>query len=566
MLPWRNWPILAPFLAARREKGDSADSTRIGNWRPGPLVAAFCLAFFLQALFASRLKSPTNDEPNHIVSGASYISTRSIIANPQHPPLVKELAGVSLALAGIRWDAPATVQELAIRAPGWEWQAGNRFLARAGVGRALFWARLPLLLLSPLLGLLIYWWGRELAGARAGLCALFLLAADPTMVAHSYLVTTDVSVATFSLLFLLALFRYLRKPGIFRLAAAGAALGLALGTKFSAIFLLPIAAVLLVAESLGPPASPGGAAQPAGAVTRVCSAVLALAGMCVVAAMVIQVLYFSARGPFLYTHGLSTVYADYNPNYVGAYLGGQLKPRFASYFAVAWLLKEPLATIALALGGTLLALRSRAIPRLCKLFLFLPPAVFFVACTLWADDIGIRYAIPALPFGYLAGGIALAALLKGRALHRVVAVAACAWVACAAAGIYPDHLSYFNEAACLPAHPDQIGLDGGSSCGPNWLADSNVDWGQSLPQLKAWLDRNAPGQTVQMAYFGTFPPAAYGIHFEDMKGDFPPLPRRGLYAISAHYVAYGPGIGARWLRDEPEAVVGHAYYILDIVF
>ena len=536
-----------------------------GNWRPGPLVATLCLAFFLQGLFAGRQKSPTSDEPTHIVSGASYIATGSVVANPQHPPLVKELAGLSLALAGIRWHAPANPRELANRTPGWEWSAGNRFLAGAGVGRALFWARLPLLLLSPLLGLLIYCWGRELAGARAGLCALFLFAADPTMVGHSYLVTTDVAVATFSLLFLLALFRYLRKPGLGRLAAAGVALGLALCAKFSAIFLLPVAAVLLVAGFLWPPPSIEAANRPAGAAARIVYAVAALAAMCLVALVVIQILYFSPRGPILYLQGLRKVNADHIPGFL-AYLSGHLKHRFASYFAVAWLVKEPLATIALALGGTLLVLRSRAITRLGKLFLFLPPAVFFVACTLWAENIGIRYAIPAFPFGYLAGGIALAALLQGRAFHRVVAVAACAWVAWAAAGIYPDHLSYFNEAACLPAHPERIGLDGGSRCGPDWLADSNVDWGQSLPQLKAWLDRNAPGQTVQMAYFGTFPPAAYGIHFEDMKGDFPPLPRRGLYAISAHYVAYGPGIGARWLRDEPEAVVGHAYYILDIVF
>ena len=525
------------------------------------LAAALCLAFFLQGVCSSRLKSPTFDEANHIVSGASYVATRSIVANPQHPPLVKELAGLSMALGGIRWHG--TRQELEGRRTGWEWAAGNQFLTGAGVGRALFWARLPLLLLAPLLGLLVYCWGRELAGAGAGLCALFLLAADPTMVAHSYLVTTDVSVATFSLLFLLALFRYLQVPGIGRLAAAGGALGLALGAKFSAVFLLPMAAVLLIAGSLWPPESPSGTNRPASAGARMAAAVYALAGMCLVALVVIQVLYFSPRGPWLYLEGLRTVYTDKIPGFQ-AFLGGRLKPRFASYFAVAWLLKEPLATIALALGGTWLVLRNRAIARIGQLFLFLPPAVFFLACTLWADDIGIRYVIPALPFAYLAGGIALAWLLKGRMLLRVAGVAACAWVASAAIGIYPDHLSYFNEAACLPNHPERIGWDGGARCGPGWLADSNVDWGQSLPQLKSWLDRHAPGETVQLNYFGSFPPAAYGIRFEDAGKYMVPLPPRGLYAISAHVLAYlsvQPGLD--WLREEPSAVVGHAYYIFE---
>jgi len=167
-------------------------------------------------------------------------------------------------------------------------------------------------------------------------------------------------------------------------------------------------------------------------------------------------------------------------------------------------------------------------------------------------------------FGYLAGGIALAALWKRSTIWRVVAAGSCLWVAAAAAGIYPDHLSYFNEAACLPGHLDRIGLDGGSRCGADWLADSNVDWGQSLPQLKSWLDRNAPGRTVRLEYFGTFPPAAYGIPFEPADPYMVPIPPPGIYVISSHWLSYASLLtGAKWLRDEPEAIIGHAYYIFE---
>jgi hypothetical protein len=531
----------------------------------GPFgVAALCLAFFLQGYFSSLVKSPSNDESLHIMAGASYIATRDIVVNPQHPPLLKELAGLSLALAGIHWRNPRNTR-LDTLPKGWEWPAGNKFVSAVGVVRTLFWARLPLLLLSALTGLLIYLWGRELAGTAAGLCAAFLFAADPTMVAHSYLVTTDSGVTALSLLFLLGLFRYFQKPGMGRSAAAGVALGLALCAKFSAVFLLPIAAIL-VAVWLRPPAietgnkkrrkSPEKRPPPPTSSLLPEMAVLILAAI-----VVIQICYFSLRGPLLYVHGLGQVNADHRPDFE-AYLGGQMQHRFATYFAAAWALKEPLATVALALLGAFLVFRSRTIPRPSKLFLLVPACVFFLACTIWAEDIGIRYLMPAMPFGYIAGGLALATLLQGRIASKIAAAAACVWVTLAAVGIYPDHLSYFNEAACLPLHSGRIGLDGGSRCGSDWLADSNVDWGQSLPQLKTWLDRNAPGQTIRLKYFGTYPPEEYGIRFEPIENTLPPGPPPGLYVVSSHHVAYWGYYNLfSWMRGEPDAVVAHTYSV-----
>jgi hypothetical protein len=60
----------------------------------------------------------------------------------------------------------------------------------------------------------------------------------------------------------------------------------------------------------------------------------------------------------------------------------------------------------------------------------------------------------------------------------------------------------------------KIGADGGTRCGPAWLDDSNVDWGQSLKQLKTWLDQNEKGRTIRLGYFGRLPPENYGIKFE----------------------------------------------------
>jgi hypothetical protein len=109
-----------------------------------------------------------------------------------------------------------------------------------------------------------------------------------------------------------------------------------------------------------------------------------------------------------------------------------------------------------------------------------------------------------------------------------------------------------------------VGFDGGTRCGPLWLEDSNVDWGQGLKQLKTWLDRNAKGRAVKLAYFGSVRPEDYGIRAENL-GSSPlmGIPAPGLYVMSAHRIARS-GIFEWPHSTQPAAIVGHALYIFDI--
>jgi hypothetical protein len=177
----------------------------------------------------------------------------------------------------------------------------------------------------------------------------------------------------------------------------------------------------------------------------------------------------------------------------------------------------------------------------------------------------VRYIIGVLPFTCLSGGLALAWLVRsGSIAKRCAAGVLCAWSIVAAAGIYPDQLSYFNELACID-DPGKIGLDGGSRCGPSWLDDSNVDWGQGLKQLSDWLDANAKGRPVRLAYFGSFPPEVYGLPPQNQNlssMDLMRVPEPGLYAVSTHMYAHTNGMierfrqGSVWMRiTQPRAIV-----------
>jgi hypothetical protein len=382
--------------------------------------------FLAQSFSASLQKSPVFDEPPHIASGLSYIDTHVFHANLQHPPLLKEMSALSLSIAGIHWPNTPLAEKVIQGGPdgdNMEWPVGNDIIATNGPDRVMFWARLPFILLAGMLGFLIYWWGREMVGSAAALGALFLYALDPTILAHSFLVTTDVGVATFTVLFLFALWRYLQQPNWQRLVLCGLAMGVMLGAKFSAIFLLPITVILLLAAVRWPIARRVVKSESDDAEKRrgveeslkptLKTYVVAFAVMCVIAVVVIEALYFFPSNPFLYLTGLSKLNADHLVGH-DAYFNGELSRRFYSYFVAAYLLKEPLASVILAGAGLAMLVRAKSTPVLTKLFLLLTPAVFVLVCTLRADDLGIRYIIPALPFAYLLGGLALSSLFDGK--------------------------------------------------------------------------------------------------------------------------------------------------------
>ncbi len=304
--------------------------------------------FWAQSYSASLSKSPTFDEPVHIAAGLSYVQTGNFRLNVQHPPLLKELAGLSMVLGGIRW--PAGSHEAASMLSGAgepEWYFAYRLIGVSGLDRAVFLARFPLTLVSTLGGLLLYWFGRDLVGEAAAIGAVFLYALDPTVLAHSFLVTTDVGLSVFVLLFLWTLWNYVRTPSLGRVVLAGGAMGLMLCTKFSAIFLVPVAGILLLVAMRWPvesavhseasPINPYSARQPTLG-RRIGAWACCFALMCVVASLVIDVVYFSPRGVSLYVAGLRHVNVDHDPGYL-AYLGGQLQTHFRGYLAVSYLVK-----------------------------------------------------------------------------------------------------------------------------------------------------------------------------------------------------------------------------------
>jgi hypothetical protein len=216
--------------------------------------------------------------------------------------------------------------------------------------------------------------------------------------------------------------------------------------------------------------------------------------------------------PEAYVRGL--VFVLDNAQGRSTFLLGRLSPTgFPHYFLVTFLLKTPIPLLVLLVAGAVVA--PRASIRTAA-FLWIPVIAYGVVALTSRLQIGHRHLLPLYPFLFLAAGraVALLAMRPARAKAGALALGAlCAWYAVGTLRVHPHYLAYFNEIA------------GGPARGYRWLVDSNLDWGQDLPGLKAWMDARGVGR-IKLSYFGSADPGYYGIDADYLPGYMSPRPSR----------------------------------------
>lgn len=210
---------------------------------PNMVVTAILMFFFLVSLSVSSQESTTMDEQAHIPSAYTYVRYGDMRLNPEHPPLLKDLAGLPLLFVKPFFpiDDPAWVHGV-----NEQWQLGNKLLHQYGNDADVitYWARLPIIIIAVILGIFIYIWTRQLAGTLAGLFALTLYAFDPNILAHNHYVTTDLGIAAAIFIASYYFVRFLKQPTGKNLILAGIFLGVAQLTKFSGVLLFPLFGLL----------------------------------------------------------------------------------------------------------------------------------------------------------------------------------------------------------------------------------------------------------------------------------------------------------------------------------
>ena len=159
-------------------------------------IAAGLLGFmFFLAGGAALHESATVDEIAHVGAGLSYLQRLELRLNGEHPPLAKVLAAIPLVIRGTHADYSGTAWQVSadfFPAYGTQWIFGDAVLGRWNAWKpTLMWARFPMLILTLLLGWMLYRYGSNLGGPWGGLLCLAAYVTTPAFLAFGPLVITD---------------------------------------------------------------------------------------------------------------------------------------------------------------------------------------------------------------------------------------------------------------------------------------------------------------------------------------------------------------------------------------
>ena len=438
----------------------------------GPRAAAGRLS--AQGAWFIAANSQTYDEAVNLCAGYAYLAAGDFGFNSEHPPLMKELAALPIWLCYQR-PLPADPDN-----PKWDaqWLAGRRFLYQpAASGPSadclLNLGRVPNLLLGTLLVGLVGLWSYRLWGRGGGLLAVALAAFDPNLVAHASLATNDLGLAFFAFLTLYLLWKYTgnRARSWGQLVAVGLALGLALASKFSAVSLVGILALVAVAEMLSgnPLKLPAAAGAPKNKRIwqRLAEAGAAPGILLGIAFLVFWSTYFfHSFGAAATVCGCSSITNRADTRRFC--WGGVRTPAGGIISRSHCLLKTPLATLVLMIASFVLCRAGSPLGLRGFLYLAVPVVLVLAAATAARIDIGLRLRSSRLsvarmwprPFGDRPPRADLDGPWLPGAWRR--------WADFFAAGSRPTNSRYFNELA------------GGPAGGLHYLGDSNLDWGQGL--------------------------------------------------------------------------------------
>src|SRR4029077_18471832 len=569
--------------------------------RQSRVLAAVALLLAMMAVLSggvARRESVTVDEIAHIGAGVSYLQKLDMRMNEEHPPLAKALAALPLVLRGVHADysnVSWTFSNKMFSAYLGEWVFGHWLIMRWNDPYStVLWARVPMLLITLLLGLAIYVCGSRLGDAWGGVLCLCVSLGMPAFLAFDPLVITDVAVALFWVLAVWQLPEMWHSPSRWTVIKFGLALAGAFLSKFSSgLLFFVFVAVALSLRWRGVPEQPTDKAERRAWRRR---AWRNLAKAMLWAALFVYLVYFVLSwneptdsfsviphfpaSPLLrrllmplwkYLRGLVgfAFSAVSRPTYI---LGHAYPHGVWFYFPVLFVLKSPLAFLLLlyltAVIAILLISRSAgqpsgqlsAIPGGMEMHwraVWVSLVVFVAACMLNRLDISTRHFSVAL---------VLVVLLLAPLPRMLESLRRSNWRGARAAKWVTVGLAAASLATAVRAYPNYFPFLNSLGMGrPGYLLvnDSNLDWNQALPEVENFVRQRGLNQLLLDEY-GFSEPAAYVPQAQFWSCQQPsPADGRRWAVVSSNNIA--DGSDCLWLMLYPhEALACGSMYAIQL--
>ena len=535
------------------------------DWQLWLVLALALLIVLPRSLLVARAHSECYDDQPQLAIGVCFLSGRMDQAPKiNDPPLGHGLLALPLWLAGCRPAADGSVLY------GQTLSSETLLMGVAGWKSLLF---LPLVAV-------VFIWARRLWGTGAAWVSAGLLVFEPNFAAHVPIAAIDSLAATATAIAVFLAWRYFERPTLTRLIVGTVALAVALNIKHNAA----VAAFAVVGFAILwwviKPSRDGESwptwrlrLRPILTATLISLVVFFVAMWALTGFDISQPIRptqaifdpqsWSARRWIGGTY-LRSFVLGYNHNLRGhpAYFFGETRMLgWWYYYPLLATYKVPLGILAMLALAAISYIRRPM--RFAEWGVLLPLAIGSAFIMTANINIGFRHFLPVYAFLIPLSGRAVVAGRAGAARRmtgcspRMMALATCVVGVVAVDGLryHPDYLCYLNYPRPL-AHLQ--------------ISDSNIDWGQSLPQIRAFLDRNAkPGQAVWLRYFGrgtrgvehylggrvcllapTDPPPTSGLLI------ISPVLIPGNYSPDNRYAALG--------KITPDAVIGHSMRVYDL--
>lgn len=522
--------------------------TKFFTEHSGAVVIILLGLMLVLGLSSMAMDSGIVDEVAHIPAGYSYLKFGDYRLNPEHPPLIKDLAAGPLLLLNLKF--PLTIPAWTTEANG-QWEVGWNFIYHIGndAEKILFFSRLPILLLALLFGYVLYRFCKKRYGVLVALLTLFFFTLSPNLLAHSRLVTTDLGIAVFIFFAFATFFKFLDKPNWKTLWLATVFFALMQLAKFSAIIIYPFFGLLTLIAIVA-------WTKPDNWLLRLKVYGGGLLFIFIVSFAMIWVFYIphtwnmplDVQDRLITTSlqyglgeklaGILTKLNDFpgmksivqyllgavmvvnrvqggNTTY---FLGQVTNQSFLWYFPLSYLIKEPVPLLFLVFltlfSGIYryfkkipLQIWSKFKAYAQKNFVelsFLLFVVFYSYISIKGNlNLGLRHLFPIVPIILMLVAKETVDWIKEaktetfRLAYSGILFLLLTWYVFANFLIFPSYIAYFNE------------IIGGPVYAYKYVTDSNVDWGQDLKRLAVYIKTHPEMGKVAVDYFGGGDPKYY---------------------------------------------------------